>query len=367
MCQAPEDFNKSKYRNFVIVADIGGTHTTIAVYGVVDDKSYELVFEEQHGSSDITEFYVPINQVLQKAHETYNIQIADACFAMAGPTEPDRSYGKLTNQSWSIDVRFLLQHTLLQRILLLNDLESIGFGVPLIEKKDRSRIVQLMGPDGSYTRPVEKANCCIIAPGTGLGTGILTYSRARQMYIPVASEAGHVDIPASTELQWKLLNYLVNNVTDGHHPGYERVVSGQGIVNIYEFLRKDNYEPPNEIVELIDSLDDKDKPAAIQKHFHNSRLCHKCMDMFMTFFAKRCRNMALTTVSYGGVYLAGGIPAKLIDELQKPPFMKVFQSVDRMGTLIRKIPVYVVKDYGVNLLGCCNAAVNFMDMSYNPS
>ncbi|MGM5487967.1 MAG: glucokinase [Nanobdellota archaeon] len=352
----PEEFDKSLFQEFIIVADIGGTNTTIGIFGVRSKTTFQKIFCRHYSSHQI-EFYHCVNEILEYAHQRYGIQVAKGCFAMAGPVNEDRRFAQATNLPWSIDVESLLSRTLLQKIFILNDFEAIGYGVPLL-KEFHEEIEELPHPDGAKRKPVEKETIAVIGAGTGLGVSILTYDPATQMYIPFASEGGHVDFSPTTDLEWQLLSYLKEQVTGGKHPGFERVASGQGMRNIYNFLRHIEYEHESEVTHHIDQLPDAEKPAAIQEHVHNCLTCEKTTELFIEFYARATRNLALTLLARGGVYLAGGIAPRLLKHLKKPHFMHTFEANDRQAKILRKIPVYVVLDYEVSLLGCCNALTN---------
>ncbi|MFP4424805.1 MAG: glucokinase [Candidatus Woesearchaeota archaeon] len=351
----PDELNHDLFTEFVIVADIGGTNTTIGVFGVKSHSKFKKIFSQRYNSKEI-EFYQCINEVLSYAHKKYNISISKGCFDIAGPVDENRLYAHATNLEWGIDVRTFLEKTMLQDIYLLNDFEAIGYGVPLLQEF-KEEIEELPHPDGATRKPIEKETIAIIGAGTGLGISILTYDENKEMYVPKPSEGGHADFAPSSDLEWQLLSYLKENVT-GKHPGYERVVSGQGMRNIYNFLRHIEYEHTTEVLQMIDNLKEEDKPAAIRQHIHNSTTCEKCLELFIEFYARAARNLALTVLARGGVYLAGGIAPRILKELKKPHFMHTFEINDRESVILRKIPVYVVLDYEVSLLGCCNALIN---------
>ena len=329
--------------------------------GVISKSEFEIIFSQHHKSSDIDEFYLCVNNILELAHKEYNIQTSKACFDIAGPINNDRTYAKTTNLDLGISISELRNKTMLHNILLINDFEAIGFGVTLLDRVDEHQIITLHHTAGFTQNAVPKATIAVLGAGTGLGMSILTYDHEKDLYIPHPSEGGHVDFAPKDQLEIQLVDYLKEKVTGGSHPGFERVVSGQGITNIYNFLREIRYERPTDITKMIDALPDKRKPAQIQKHTYNSITCKKAIDMFIEFYARAARNLALTALAKGGIYIAGGIAPRMIDCLKDKRFMQEFEKNDKQASILKEIPVYVVMDYNISLIGCCNAIVNFSD------
>jgi glucokinase len=353
------------YTYYVLTGDIGGTNTSFAVFGVKKNKKFDMIFKKSYGSESISTFHDHVNEILARAHKEHSIEISHACFGAAGPVTVDRSFCNMNNLSWKIDVKELFKKTMLQKILLINDIESIGHGISYCDKNDHSRFTQIVKSSGNICEPDPEAIGCIVTPGTGLGAGILVYSKEKKMHIPIPSEGGHADFVPSNDLEWKLAKYLKTKVTTHHFfPDNERVLSGKGITNVYNFLKTQEIKRSKEVIDMIDALSDAQKPAAIFYHRKNCTLCNECIDIFIRTLARTAKNLAMTTLAFGGVYIAGGIPPKMIDELQKLSFSEMFEHNDQQSHLLKKMPVYVVMDYDINLWGACSAAVNFIDFAY---
>lgn len=129
-------------------------------------------------------------------------------------------------------------------------------------------------------------------------------------------------------------------------------------MNIFNFLKEELYPQTNEVTTKIDSLRKKDKPKAIAEHAKNSEICAKAFEMFLEQYAKAARNLAITTLAQGGLYIAGGIAMKNLSQFKKPYFMQTFTKNYKHGDLLRKIPVFIITDYDVSLYGCANAIMH---------
>jgi glucokinase len=348
------------YDKFILVGDIGGTNTTLAVFGVKKFNALDLIYKKKYSSQLSKDLHLLINEILSFVNNEFRIHISDACFDTAGPVTNNRTFCELTNLPWNININDLYSKTLLSNILFLNDFEAIGFGIPLLDKMDHSKVEILYHANVNVQKVVNTQTKAVVGAGTGLGVSILSFDKEKGKYFPIASEGGHNSLCAKDELEWGLIKYLKKNITNNFHPDWESVLSGRGMSNIYNYLRSINYMNENsEVTSKIDDLDDSLKPAVIDKFCSHSPTCEQTVSMFIDFYARRAQALALTSLSYGGLYLAGGMVIRMLDFFRKPHFIETFFKNYKKSEILRKIPVYVVKDYDVNLVGCSNALLHF--------
>jgi len=300
----------------IFAADVGGTNTNIGLCSVKGNK-VTLHAKFTFHSQKLSKFEDAIKQVLKESK--FNISVA--CIAAAGPVSADRKTCKLTNVKWKIDVRKLPF-----KCLLLNDFEALGYSVNVLQPKD----VKVVRKGSSNKQPI-----AILGAGTGLGKSLLYC--CNDIYIPQPSEGGHADLPMTADEE-PLFNWFGNKVE------YEDVLSGRGIANLYRFFYWSWYHEMR-----------KKDPAAIMKDkFHISKLTR---DTFIQFYARCAKNFALDGLTTGGVIIAGGIAAKN-PHLFGKDFIKEFTKSKTQRHILEKIPIKVITNYDVSLLGAAFAALH---------
>jgi len=224
---------------------------------------------------------------------------------------------------------------------LLNDLEALATAVPFLEATD---LITL-----SEGTPVKHGAIGVIAPGTGLGEGFLVWNRPAGKYESYPSEGGHCAFGPTTPLQLEMLNYWLPRMG---HVSYERVCSGIGIPNIYTFLRETGRHPEPDW--LRDQLDDAVDPTPIivkAAVAGEAGICAATLELFMEILGDQAGNLALTVLATGGIYLGGGIPGRILPQLQKGPFMKFFQDKGRFSEMMSRIPVHIIYNPKAALYG----------------
>jgi len=227
--------------------------------------------------------------------------------------------------------------------LLINDLEAIAWGITALGTAD---LVALNAGSGSA-----RGNQAVVAPGTGLGEAGLYWDGNRHHVF--ACEGGHADFAPRTDLQVKLLQYLAARFG---HVSYERILSGPGLVNVYEFLRDSIHEKESRA--LAEAMQKGDPAAAVSRAALNGSdgLASKALDLFVSVYGAEASNLALKAMSTGGLFLAGGISPKILPKLKEPTFMQSFLDKGRMKPLVEAMPVQVVINEKVGLLGAARCA-----------
>ena len=317
----------------LIAGDIGGTKTLLAVFDPQAGPRAPRV-QREYRSADWPSLDAMALDFLAGA----GLAVTAACFDVAGPVID--GHAKLTNLPWMVDAASLRQSLGLHDVFLLNDLEAIAHAVP--------RLVH-----GEYVTinpgtPQPRAPIAVVAPGTGLGEAFLLW--AGTGYRAYASEGGHAGFAPSTAREAVMWTYL--HARFGHVSA-ERVCSGQGVANIYDFLC--SADPANErpdFAATLQGLTDR-TPAIVQAGLADpvrNSLASEAIDLFVAGLAAESANMVLKVLGTGGLYLAGGMPARVLPRLTDGRFMSVFANKGRFTGMLQQVPVHVVTT-GAALLG----------------
>jgi glucokinase len=214
----------------------------------------------------------------------------------------------------------------------MNDLEAVARSVPVLQAAD---LVTL-----NEGEPVATGAIAVIAPGTGLGESFLAWNGSQ--YVAHGSEGGHSDFAPNDERQIRLLEYLLKRFG---HVGVERVCSGIGVPNIYEFLRDEERIPElPDVAQAIESAKDHTKViiGAGTDPNNSSALCRATVDVLVSILASEAGNLFLKVFATGGVYLTGGIALHVLNVLQEPRFMQTFARKGRFKSLMEHVPVHVI-------------------------
>ena len=309
----------------LLAGDVGGTKTDLAIFSNEAGPHAPLARAEVH-SADYPSLQALAREFLTKAP----MQVDRACFAVAGPVIAGRA--KTTNLPWVMDEVSLAKELNLRSVQLMNDLEAIAEAIPILRESDVRTL--------NAGRPVPRGAIGVVAPGTGLGESFLTWDGSR--YVAHSSEGGHGDFAPTEERHIGLLRHMLKRFD---HVSVEHVCSGIGIPHIYEYLRDIEHVPETpEVAQLIASARDPSVviiASAVDPH-NTSKLCAATLDLFVSILASEAANLALKIFATGGVYLAGGIPMRVLKALQTPRFMESFKRKGRLSELMERIPIHVV-------------------------
>jgi len=330
-------FNKDSYGYFILCGDIGGTNTALGIFGVKSSFA-ELLISFHFKSAELKGLHEAVNEALIEAKNN-GIKITKACFALPGVLSSGRKSAKITNIKWNVSEKELLNKTMLKSIILLNDFEAIGYWINI--KNRRSMIKIKKG------NKIPKAAIIVIGAGTGLGKTALIYDSQNKMHRPHPSEAGHSDFPVESRLEFELLEFIKKR-KKLMHVSYEDVLSGHGLTNIYLFLRKMKRFKETRYTEEIDKC--KGLPETISKYRKADKTCRAVFEIFKSFYARFARNSAIDALAYGGVYIAGGIAQKN-SSIFDAKFVKSFEDNPKFRSTLRKIPIYLISENKVGLLG----------------
>lgn len=309
----------------LLAADIGGTKTLLQI----SRDSGEVLIRQRFNSSEFLSFDDLLAGFLKSLPAEF-LPIDSACLAVAGPVN-GRS-AKVTNLPWRIDADVLSRAMNIGQILLVNDFAAVGEGVACLAAEDLT-VLQTGQTDLSAPRAV-------IGAGTGLGQAFMT--PAADGWQVWATEGGHTDFAPTDALQQQLLDFLLQQYV---HVSYERLVSGMGLVNIYQFLC--------DLQQSESQLDfAADMPAQIsQLAQFDEPLARQTMQLFVDIYGAQAGNLALTVMPRGGLYLAGGIAGKNQPLFTDGRFLQAFLAKGRMQSLLETIPVYLINSGETGLRG----------------
>ena len=315
----------------ILAGDIGGTSTRLGFYDIQGDRP-NLVAQETFPSRTEGGLEAIIRQ-FRKAHPE---PIEFACFGIAGAVKDEGV--EASNLPWVIDGPEISETLHLPVVWLINDLEANAYGAAALRKKDFEVLNAGTADD--------EGNAAIISAGTGLGEAGFYCDNGR--YRPFASEGGHVDFAPRTELQIELLRHLTKKFG---RVSYERVLSGPGLRNLYEFLRDTGRG--EESPELGAEMQQRDPSAVIGGHgvAGTNPLCAAALDLFVEIYGAEAGNLALKLKATRGVLVGGGIAPKILPKLKGPAFMDAFMAKGRMKPLLEPIPVRVILNDKTALLG----------------
>jgi glucokinase len=317
----------------ILAGDIGPTRTRLAAFET-DANKLKLVVEKAY----LSQKQAGIAEIIAEFVKTEGIPVDRACLGVAGPVRNGKS--QISNLTWVIDARELAKQLRLPTVGLINDMEAYAYGIDALESKD---FVTLS--EGSEDA---EGNRAVISARTGLGVAGLYWDGFR--HHPFASEGGHTGFAPSNDLEVELLRYL--GAKFGGHVSRERVVSGPGIKNIYDFLRDTKREEePQWLKDQISAA--PDAPPVISKLAMEgkSSICEKALSMFISIYGSETGNCALTYMSTGGIFVGGSITSKIVSKMKEAAFMQSFLGKGRMQPLLQSIPVKIVMNDDSGLIG----------------
>ncbi len=320
----------------ILAGDIGGTNARLA-YFQPQNGHLRLVAERVYPSREHSE----LGEIVSRFLDDSNTRPDMACFGIAGPVRNGRV--ETSNLPWVVEQSRLAKQIHLPATLLINDLEASAWGIGALASEDLVPLNRVSGP--------VVGNQAVIAPGTGLGEAGLFWDGNRHHVF--ACEGGHADFGPQGDLQIELVRFLAARFG---HVSYERILSGPGLVNVYEFLRDNGCG--KESAEFAGALRQGD-PAAVISHAAldgTDVLSEKALDLWVSVYGAEAGNLALKVMGTGGVFLAGGISPKILGKLTGPLFMHSFLAKGRLRPLLEAIPVQVVTNTNAGLLGAARCA-----------
>ncbi|MFL6440192.1 MAG: glucokinase [Terriglobales bacterium] len=322
----------------ILAGDIGGTSARLAYFEEKDSRLVPVVEEVKHGRD-----YPSLQAAVLEFKRKYNYAADCACFGVAGPVNNGRV--DAPNLPWVIEAATLEREAGIRQVHLINDLEANAYGLSELDEQD----FEVLTPGVAGAR----GNAAVISAGTGLGEAGLFWDGAR--HHPFAAEGGHTDFAPANEVQIELWRCLRTKF--GGHVSWERVLSGPGQHNIYEFLRDSGRG--KEESWLAEEMKIGDPSAVITRHglSGKSPLCEQAVDVFVEIYGAAAGNLGLKFLAVSGVFVGGGIAPKILAKLKEPRFIDAFRDKGRLRPLMETIPVRVVLNDKTALLGAGHVAM----------
>lgn len=322
-----------------VVGDIGGTHARLSLLGPTGRSVRRDVLESRRYPS----LEAALDAFLSADGRRPRVQAA--AFGIAGPVVNNRVVA--TNLPWVVDGRVLSRKLSIKRVTLLNDLVALALGTLELSRAK----CHVLG-DAGYPKK-KGANIAVLAAGTGLGEALLVWDGNR--FVPTATEGGHSDFGPRDDVEVDLLQFLRARFG---HVSWERILSGAGLGNLYDFFRqaKGITESADNTRHVETALD---RPAAIAGLGMQgaSEAAVRAVELFATLYGSEAGNLALKSLAVGGVYVCGNIAARMLEVLDRGHFRRAFADKGRFMPLMEKIPVAVVSDSSIGLAGAARVAL----------
>jgi glucokinase len=310
-------------RDLILAGDIGGTKTHLGLFAT-QGETLQIQVKETFPSQD----YPGLEPVVEEFLAGRELSIGRACFGIAGPVIDGQV--ETPNLPWVVNAAKIARAFKLTSVALLNDLEAAAYGIFTLQPGELFTL-----NEGTARRPGNKV---LIAAGTGLGEATL-FDDGRE-YHPSASEGGHGDFAPRNDTEIDLLRYLIEKFG---HVSYERVVSGPGLANVYEFLRDTGrMEEPGWLKEKIAAAEDMSAAISQEALAGSSTICVKALDLCVSVYGAEAGNLALRGKATGGVYIGGGIAPKIVNKIKDGTFMRAFLDKGRYQDFLSPVPVQVI-------------------------
>ncbi len=318
----------------VLAGDVGGTKTLLAIAEVLDPVGpagaprIELRETRRFDSRQ----YPGLGAISRAFAQELGHPIPDyAGFGVAGPVNGGRS--QTTNLPWVIDEHELAETLGIRSVRLANDFHALALGIPTLKPVDLVTLNEgVRDPTGPWA---------LIGAGTGLGEGISTVCPGG-LREALATEGGHASFAPRDELEIGILRFLQKRYD---HVSWERVLSGDGMVNVAEAIAHLSGAPlPPAAAEAV-LYARSEAPAVVTDAARaGDPVCRRALETFCSLYGSEAGNLALKALSTGGVYVAGGIAPRILPELQDGRFRAAFLAKGRMRPLLEAMPVQVVLD-----------------------
>ena len=323
----------------LLAGDIGGTRARLTLLAPDGRASRHEVFESRAFPS--------LEAVLLQFLGKPAPRVTTAAFGVAGPVVNGRCVA--TNLPWVIDSRRIARRLRIGRVTLLNDLVALSLGALGVP---RSKLA-ILGDAGAPRK--KGANVAVIAAGTGLGEAMLVWDAEGERFVASATEGGHADFAPADDLQAELLSFLRGRLG---HVSWERVVSGMGLGNLYDFFREGRGVADSAAnVRMLDASPDRNAAIAQLAEAGGSDAARHAVELLARLYGAEAGNLALKTLAVGGVYVCGNIAAKMLPLLRGGVFRAAFEDKGRFRPLLEKVPVAVVLDSDVGLAGARSVAM----------
>ena len=325
----------------IIAADVGGTKTRLAFADA--DEPHHVLYEKRYLSGEFESFEPMLQTFLKDSGSAGAMDDAlrvDA-LTLALPGLVSDSCARLTNLPWTIEKQSLKDTFGIKDVYFMNDFQASAFGTGALQEKDRI----ILNPGIADPDALQK-NTTRVAVGAGTGLGVAWAEGAAETSFAHDTEGGHIDFAPTDDTQIELLKFLQQR---HGHVSYERILSGDGLVSLYQFCSGNQQQG-------IDA-------EWVNRHSKNDEAADRALSLFVQIYGAYIGNIALLFKPYGGIYITGGIAAKILKKMQSEEFINAYLNKGRMRTLVEQVAVYLVTNERVGVLGAISEAIKMQHAS----
>ena len=329
-------------KKYILAADIGATKTDIGLFCVANGDLQRVTGQRFDSCCEIG--------FLRRVKEFLAVQLPSgilsaACFGVAGPVVAGRV--EATNLGLKLDEKSLRKQLSCPQLFLVNDLFATAAAIPNLESCDLATL-QIGNTKANSGAPV-----AILAPGTGLGMAFLLVG-SKELNI-LASEGGHAEFAPRDEDEVELWRYLKKRFG---RVSCERLLSGPGLVNIFDWLKNREVEGNSNMAESGSTQAEFSGAEVVAAAAAGDQVALAAISYFTRILGSVAGDLVLTGMAAGGLCLAGGIPAKIIEYLRQGQFINNFNAKGRMSAWIKQVPVRVVLNPEAALFGAARIALD---------
>lgn len=321
----------------ILAGDVGGTKIRLGIYDISGDSFIREKVERFESAR-----YASLADAVHEFLNDQSFTPAAACFGIPGPVI--NGTVKVTNLPWTLSEADLSKSLGIAKVKLINDLVATAAAIPHLTDAD---VITLhpgppLGSDGV---------AAVIAPGTGLGQAIICMQKGKAQLL--ASEGGHSNFAPSTSVECDLFRYLADRF---EHISVEHVLCGPGLVNIYNFFKDSGLA--EEPAELREEMQSQSQSAVITRYAQEQKfdICIKTLDTFVHILGAHCSNLMISVLAYGGIYLGGGVPPKILDKLKDGSIIEAYLAKGKMRAQVEKTALRVIRDDHAALTGAAFTA-----------
>jgi len=319
----------------IIAADVGGTKTRL-IYANVEEPR-KVLYEARYNSGEFDSFEPLLETFIHDSGSTAS-QIDSLTLALPGLVSANSA--RLTNLPWVIEKQSLKDTFGIKNVSFMNDFQASALGTSQLLEKDQIVLSSGISKTGELND-----NAIRVAVGAGTGLGVAWVQDDDGVAHAYDTEGGHIDFAPLDDSQIRLLQFLQKR---HGHVSYERILSGDGLVSLYEFCAG---ELGNEV------QPDAITAEWVNKHSQKNEAADKALTPFVQIYGAYVGNIAMLIKPFGGIFITGGIAAKMVEKMQSEQFRNAYLNKGRMRTLVDQIPVYLVTDERIGVLGAMSGAV----------
>ncbi|AIT09251.1 glucokinase [Candidatus Francisella endociliophora] len=336
---------------YILSGDIGGTNTRLEVSLLENGVTKSIAIKKYKGAS-----YNCLSDIIEQflAEVKLDGQIESVCLAVAGFVSNGEV--EVTNLPWMVSEQYISEGLGIDKskVKVINDFEAIGYGIESLDKTKDIITIQEGKKDNDNL-------CAVVGAGTGLGMCLVSYDKDHNPRV-YKTEGGHVDFSPVDDEQVELFKFMRKTF---HRISPERFCSGYGIYNIYKYVVKNPlYDQPEcpELRRELFSVSDSDKAAVIVKYAmqHREPSALRTIDIFLSIYGSVAGNLALTSLPFRGVYIAGGIAPRLIEQIKSSKFLEKFRDKGRMSNMMKDFPIHIIVNTDVGLIGARTYAAGLL-------